>query len=154
MQNAKWNPNNWPTWILILTPGFLFLLAWVPISITPLLWVAFVPFIILAQRFQKAKRWQYYGGLYVALFFWNLLTTWWVYFASPSGAVSMLILNSLFMLLPFISFRYTTNWNWFNRALLFMGLWMFYEYGHHRWDLSWPWLALGNGYSGMPFLVQ
>lgn len=154
MQNVKWNPNKWPTWLLILSPGLLFLLAWVPISITPLLWIAFVPFIILVQRFQKSKRWQYYGSLYLALFFWNLLTTWWVYFASPSGAVSMLILNSLFMLLPFISFRYTTNWSWFNRTLLFIGLWLLYEYGHHRWDLSWPWLALGNGFSGMPFLVQ
>jgi apolipoprotein N-acyltransferase len=154
MQNAKWNPSNWPTWLLIITPGLLFLLAWVPISITPLLWIAFVPLIILVQRFQHAKRLKYYGVLYLALFFWNLLTTWWVYFASPSGAVSMLILNSLFMLLPFISFRYNIKWNWANRGLLFIGFWMLYEFGHHRWDLSWPWLALGNGYSGMPSMVQ
>ncbi len=154
MQNAKWNPNNWPTWLLILSPGLLFLLAWVPISITPLLWLAFVPIIVLVQRFQLEKRWKYYGSLYLSLFVWNILTTWWVYFASPSGAIFMLILNSLFMLTPFIIFRFTTTLKWTYRAMLFIGFWMLYEYGHHRWDLSWPWLALGNGYSGMPFLVQ
>jgi apolipoprotein N-acyltransferase len=37
---------------------------------------------------------------------------------------------------------------------IFIFSWLFYEYGHHRWDLSWPWLALGNGLSTAIPIVQ
>ena len=29
-----------------------------------------------------------------------------------------------------------------------------FEYLHFNWDLFWPWLALGNGFSSSPALVQ
>ena len=32
--------------------------------------------------------------------------------------------------------------------------WVSMEYFHLNWDLSWPWLTLGNGFANIPSIVQ
>ncbi len=148
-------PNS-SIWIWVFLPAILFVLAWEPIGITPLLFIAFVPFWVLHDRLIKASLIRYFGLLYLAFFAWNLTTTWWVYFASPAGAAAMLILNSLFMTFPFLILRKIQKSRPYSFAIfaLFSLFWILYEYGHHRWDLSWPWLALGNAFSASPSWVQ
>ncbi len=148
--------NRIPNWVWLLLPSALFLLAWHPISLTPLLFVAFLPFIVLSERFIQDKKYKYYGVLFLSFLGWNIATTWWVYFASAPGAIAMLILNSAFMLVPFGVLRALKKRTFSNIVVwsLFILSWLGYEYGHHRWDLSWPWLCLGNGFSGMVDLVQ
>ena len=145
-----------PLWAWVILPSLLFWLAWHPISLTPLLFVSFLPFIVLSNRLFDQKWYKYFGLIYLSLLGWNLTTTWWVYYASSWGAMAMLILNSLFMLLPFVVFRRLKRRNYSNTISwsAFIISWLIYEYGHHRWDLSWPWLCLGNGFSGMVDLVQ
>ena len=145
-----------PNWVWITLPALLFVIAWEPIGLTPLLWLAFIPFFVLHQRLTVASRWKYFGNIYLALLGWNATTTWWVFYASAAGGVSMLILNTLFMCIPFLIWRFAekkglSGWNGF---LLFTLAWVLYEYGHHRWDLSWPWLTLGNGLSSAPWMIQ
>lgn len=145
-----------PLWIWVILPSLLFWLAWHPISLTPLLFVSFLPFIVLSNRLFDQKGYKYFGLLYLSLLGWNLTTTWWVYYASSWGAIAMLILNSIFMLFPFGILRRLKRKNYSNAVSwsAFIIAWLLYEYGHHRWDLSWPWLCLGNGFSGMVNLVQ
>ncbi len=35
-----------------------------------------------------------------------------------------------------------------------MIFWITFEYLHMRWDLTWPWLTLGNGLSRFPYFIQ
>jgi apolipoprotein N-acyltransferase len=134
------------------------------VGIWPLLFVSFIPLFLLGERYSgyfdsKAK---FYGFLFLAILGWNISTTWWVWFASAWGAVSMLFLNSLFMLIPFGIWRFIkrrpNDGNKLKSEFFVWGIfifsWLFYEYGHHRWDLSWPWLALGNGLSTAIPIVQ
>lgn len=147
--------SNIPKWIWISLPALLFVLAWEPIGITPLLFIAFIPFFVIAKSEINASKWRYYGQLYLAFLGWNVTVTWWVYFASDIGSIVMILLNSLFMLLPFMLFRFfKTKQFSLLPFMLFTLAWILYEYGHHRWDLSWPWLCLGNGFSGMVGMVQ
>lgn len=148
--------QNSPLWFWVILPSILFVLAWEPIGLTPLLLISFVPFFVIHERLRTSSVWKYFGLLYVSLLGWNITTTWWVYFASASGAVTMLLLNSLFMCVPFLIWRSIQKDTSYSLWLfiLFTFLWVLYEYGHHRWDLSWPWLALGNGFSATPQWVQ
>ncbi len=144
-----------PTWIWIVLPSILFWAAWFPKPLTPLLFVSFLPFLWLANQYYAMSRLKYYGSIYLSLLGWNITTTWWVYYASSYGVIFMLTLNALFMLLPFIFYRIAlkrlpASWAF----VVFAICWLFYEYGHHRWDLSWPWLCLGNGFSGWLSFVQ
>jgi apolipoprotein N-acyltransferase len=145
-----------PTWVLVLLPALLFFLGWEPVGIWPVLFVSMVPLFMIAERYINL-RWKFYLFLYLGILGWNLSTTWWVWYASAWGAVSMLILNTLFMLIPFALWRTASRSNSVNSKLVLWGVfifsWLLYEYGHHRWDLSWPWLALGNGFScAIPFV--
>jgi apolipoprotein N-acyltransferase len=37
---------------------------------------------------------------------------------------------------------------------VFISLWISFEYLHHFWDLSWPWLTLGNALAQYPWAAQ
>ncbi len=142
--------------VCLFLPALLFWLAWEPMPFTPLVFIAFVPFFYLAEWGQSTSKGKNFGALFSALMLWNISTTWWVWFASDVGAIAMLILNSLLMYIPFAITRWLLRKKWFiwDAKWLFIALWLLYEYGHHRWDLSWPWLTLGNAFSGMPWYVQ
>ena len=97
----------------------------------------------------------FFGYTYLTLFLWNILTTWWVYHSTSVGAVFMLLANALLMSIPFVLFRITRraageSWGFFGFVLY----WIAFEYVHLNWDVSWPWLTLGNGFASFPEWVQ
>lgn len=142
--------------VCLFLPALLFWLAWEPMPFTPLVFIAFVPFFYIAEWGLNTRKWKNFGALFSALMLWNISTTWWVWFASDVGAIVMLILNSLLMYIPFAITRWLLRKKRFlwDAKWLFIALWLIYEYGHHRWDLSWPWLCLGNAFSGIPWYAQ
>ena len=151
---------NYPTWLLVVLPSILFWLAWEPMPFTPLVFLAFAPLLLLAHRGRQTSGWNHFGLLFLSLLLWNITTTWWVWYASDVGAIAMLLMNSFFMYLPFWVWRFWQRKapkGWQRRwrfDVIFIGIWLLYEFAHHRWDLSWPWLCLGNAFSGMPWYVQ
>ncbi|MDX2196899.1 MAG: apolipoprotein N-acyltransferase [Cytophagales bacterium] len=118
----------------------------------------FVPILMLVEHFrQKHIRFRaliLWCWLYLIFLIWNVATTWWIVNSTMSGAIMAFTLNSLFMTIPVMLYYHISNTSLKNEALsklkniitavLFVSLWTAYEYLHHRWDLSWPWLTLGN----------
>lgn len=138
-------------WVFL--PSVLMLFSWPPAPLFPLVFVAFVPLFLIAG--QKEKGFLNFVKIYMAILLWNIANTWWVYNASSSGFVVMLILNTLFMCLPFVVYRISKNkWGIKWALILFILTWLSYEYMHHRWDLSWPWLTLGNSLASRPEIIQ
>ena len=85
----------------------------------------------------------------------NVITTYWIYHATLFGAVSAFIINSLMMSCSFYLFhkiKKKTN----NRIgnIAFIAVWISMEFLHLNWDLSWPWLTLGNVFANFPSLIQ
>jgi apolipoprotein N-acyltransferase len=79
---------------------------------------------------------------------WNILTTWWIWNSTDFGAILAWVLNSMMMALTMYFFHFTrraisSKLNIF--TLIFF--WISYEYFHHNWDGTWPWLSLGNGFA-------
>jgi len=159
-QGTMTKPKRISLLLLVILPSILFWLAWEPMPFTPLVFVAFAPLLMLAHHARKMGGWQHFGLVFLSLLLWNITTTWWVWFASDVGAVAMLLMNSFFMFLPFGLWRMWARlspqqWQCRWRAdYLFIAIWLLYEFAHHRWDLSWPWLCLGNAFSGMTWYVQ
>ncbi len=86
---------------------------------------------------------------------WNLFTTWWIVNASAVGAAMAIILNSLIMCLPWLFMHLTKKR--FGRLAGYVSLiafWISFEWLHHTWELSWPWLTLGNSFAMQPGWVQ
>jgi apolipoprotein N-acyltransferase len=151
--------RHYPAWLLVVISVFLLSLPWYIPYTGIFLFAAFVPLLQLeaqirasGKRFPKGR---IAGAVYVAVFLWNLATTWWVYNASPEGTAAMLIANSLLMVLPFVFYSYTKQVLGLKYGLMGWVLyWLSFEYLHLNWDLNWPWLNLGNAFAFSPEWIQ
>ncbi len=142
--------------ILSLVSGFLLALGWPPLPTAFLLMLGLLPLLIIHQQYLGNSRphFKLWRWAYLSMLIFNSSTTWWVWNASPSGCIMMLLANSLIMSLPFLLFSFT------NKLLPKTGHWslVFYymaiEYVHFNWSASWPWLTLGKGLAAFPFFIQ
>lgn len=122
-----------------------------------ILFFAFVPLLqmehAISSKQTLAQKTSLFWFSYLAFFIWNISTTWWVYNASLGGAAMAILANSLLMAMVFWIFHLAKNrllksgWKLQNANLLFPIFWIAFEFFHHRWDLTWPWLTLGNAFA-------
>lgn len=151
--------------LISLTGGLLLSIAWPKNGIAALLFFALIPFLIVEEQIfrnqEKYSRFAVFFYTYPGFFLWNLLTTWWLYHASFAGAAMAIIFNSMFMALVFQFFYYcrkTLNRNHLNAHesgyFILIIFWISFEYFHLNWELSWPWLQLGNGFASAIRSVQ
>lgn len=139
-------------WLYPLT-GILLFAAWPNSSFTFLLLFAFVPLLWLERRIISDGR--FFWLVWLNMFIWNISTTWWIWNASPPGAAGAIIANSLLMCFPLMAFRFTRRHA--GDAIGYLSLilyWITFEYIHHNWELSWPWLTLGNALANATTFIQ
>ncbi len=139
--------------LLALASGLLLSLGWPPLPFSPLLFVGFIPLFWLLE--QGCSRGKFFGLVYLAMLVWNIITTWWMWNSTAEGAVAAMVVNCLLMCLPWLLLyntrkRLGEKWSY----IAFAGGWLSFEYIHLNWELSWPWLTLGNGFASAPALVQ
>ncbi|MVZ62848.1 apolipoprotein N-acyltransferase [Sphingobacterium humi] len=156
-------------YLLAILSAFLLWLAWPPIPYSAiLLLVAFVPFLVAVEQTlrgnYKNKGRKVFALAFLTGVIWNTASIYWVYNAMnafldalPSFLIS-LIPYTLAPLLMACAFRLYYQMRKKNNILIsFMGLasfWIAYEYLHQSWDLSFPWMTLGNGFANSHQLVQ
>ena len=145
-------------YLLVLLTSTLLILSF-PFtgSFTPFVFIGLVPLFVLRQQFltNGNKPWKLGLLTYPSFLLWNIGTTWWVANASLSGAglafgVNALLMTLVFGLWSFIDRKIHTRYSFF----MLIPIWLLFEFGHHRWDLSWPWLTLGNYFSVRTGWVQ
>jgi apolipoprotein N-acyltransferase len=135
----------------------LFTLSWNIQWLNILSLITFIPTFLLLMQFEAKKipRWKVLMIIYSVLLFWNISTTWWIYNSTSFGAVFTFVANAFLMLIPFIVFIYFKKLILPTLQLLFfIFLYIGFEYWHLHWELSWPWLTLGNVFSTSPVYIQ
>jgi len=155
-------PPSWYQRPLVLATLSALLLCggWPPHPVGPLallLLVGWVPYLLLERRLtlENASRRRVFASTYWLLLLWNALTTWWVSYSTLGGGIAAVVLNALLMCLPLMAFRRTKER--FGNRLGYLSLpiyWIAFEQLHLHWDLTWPWLTLGNGFAAAPQWVQ
>ncbi|WP_432712866.1 apolipoprotein N-acyltransferase [Pedobacter sp.] len=154
---------------LAILSAFLMWLAWPPMPYTtPLLLVGLVPLLIAIDQIKnsnvvkKGKHIFLTAG--ITFLVWNTASIYWVYNAiSADNNFIVAFLVSLIpyglgaLLMTFAFWLYHRLSLYTSKKLSYAGLISFYiamEYLHQSWDLSFPWMTLGNGLSGMHQLAQ
>src|SRR5690606_19825783 len=88
-----------------LLSGILLALAWPTNGFAPLLFLAFVPLLLLEYRIRMSdirhKKWKLLGYAYISFLIWNAYTTYWLYFSTAFGGIFAVTVNSLLMTLVF-----------------------------------------------------
>ena len=141
--------------ILALSCGGLLTAAWPTWGIAPLAFIAFVPLLLLEDRFAHGEKGKLFWISFLAFFVWNVATTWWIWNATPAATAAW-ILNALFMAIVFNVFHLTKkkvcNNPWGNFFLI--PYWMAFEMLTYLWAAKWPWLNLGNVFSSQIEWIQ
>lgn len=153
-------------WLALLS-SFLLWLAWPPIPYTSvILLFALVPLMIALQELAESEGNKKPIFLTAGLTFlvWNTASIYWVF--NSLNAVMPTIAACMLSLIPFClgAFLMTLSF-WFYRKIAnktkpmiadicLIGLWISYEYLHQTWDLKFPWMTLGNGFSTSAQLIQ
>ncbi len=141
--------------VLATGSGLILSAAWPPYGFSPLLLFAFIPLLWMEEDYQGNSRVRFSFLVYFSFFIWNLLTSWWIYKATLFGAAMAIVCNALFMTAVFLLFHgIKKRWGHITGYTSLIAGWISFEYLHLNWDLSWPWLTLGNGFSSSYKLVQ
>ena len=153
--------NKWYTKLaLSVLSGLLFAFAWYPHGVSFLIFFAFVPLFWLSDiSLKEGKRNAFGRGIllfYPAFFVFNLITTYWIAYCTKEGAAAAIIVNALLQTLTFSAWHACRKQveNRIIQAVMLIAFWISFEYLHLNWDLTWPWLNLGNVFATLPWLVQ
>ena len=152
---------------LSLISAVLLSISWPTYGIPFFIFIALVPLLRMEHEISKfsnikRKGWTIFGLSYLCFIIWNIVTTGWLYGSkNPDGSNSLMavifpvLVNSLLYSLVFQCYywykkKQGTYWG----LAFFIAIWMSFEKFHMSWELTWPWLNLGNSFSEYPKLIQ
>ena len=140
--------------LLSLLSGVLLWAAWPGSPLTPLIFFAWIPLLVLADTPIKKRTFWLYS--YFTMLVWNVGTTWWIWNATDVGSVAAWLVNSLLMTIPWLGYlAVKTKLNRVQSLIALVAFWMSFEFLHLQdWGLSWPWLTLGNVFAMHPEMVK
>ena len=139
--------------------GVLLALGFPPSPTSFVMFGAFVPLLFLLNEWhdkhQEGERFRVLQYVYNSFIIWNIVSTYWVANTAFGAGIFAIVVNSLFMCVPVWFYlqakKHTSS---IMSVMAFAAFWISFEYGHMRWDLTWPWLTLGNSWSPFPEAVQ
>jgi apolipoprotein N-acyltransferase len=152
-------PHKWHLIGLATLSGVLLAFGFPPVPFTLLMFVGFVPLLLIedaiSRHFGRTAKWEVFKYAFHGFLVWNILTTYWVLNTSFIPGVVALSLNSVFMAIPFVGFHWTKHaLNERMGYLAFISYWLTFEYVHLNWEITWPWLTLGNSFATFPSWAQ
>ena len=153
--------------ILSLISAMLLSISWPTYGIPFFIFFALVPLLMMEHDISKFSGIKNKGSLifglsYICFLIWNIVTTGWLYGSkNPDGTHSLfavavpVILNSLFYSFIFQLYHWYKNAQGTYWGLtFFVAIWMCFEKFHLSWELTWPWLNLGNVFANYPKIIQ
>ncbi len=135
--------------------GVLLSLGFPPLPLTFLLFIAWVPILLVESEIsQEKEKVSLFPYAYNAFALWNVLVTWWVGNTAFIAGFFAFFLNALFMSVPFLLFSKTKKVAPNIAYAAFAAYWISFEMLHLNWEISWSWLNLGNAFGQFPSWVQ
>ena len=142
--------------LLSVLSGLLAAAAWPAHGFTPFIFIAFVPLLAVQHFLGETHKKGMFWYAYLSFVIWNALTTWWIWNSTEAGSVAAIVLNALFMAIVFQVYHLSKVKLFDNKRgfgiLIFY--WISWEYFHTNWQLTWPWLTLGNVFASKHTWIQ
>jgi apolipoprotein N-acyltransferase len=137
---------------LAILSGLLLAFSWPTYGFAGLLFVALIPLLVAVDNIHKAKvkkdGLKVFGLAYTSFVIWNFITTWWLHYADFYAGLFAVLANALLMATVIRIYYFTKKRVGNHLSTIFLpAIWMAFEKMHLIWDLSWPWLNLGNGFA-------
>jgi len=138
---------------LSLLSGLLLAAAWPARGLTALIFIALIPIFAVEDMALNGKE-RLFPYSTLAFLTWNVLTTWWIWNASPA-AILAFVINALLMATVLQLYHLCRKKTPTPISYVFLiTLWLSIEWLTQHWSLKWPWLNLGNAFSPHPDWIQ
>ncbi|MEO5905190.1 MAG: apolipoprotein N-acyltransferase [Saprospiraceae bacterium] len=129
---------------------------------SPFTWVvifAWIPLLAVEngiyQRQEKTRPGQVLLFSWHAFVIWNIIGTFWVTNTAFIAGLFANFINALMMACPMMLIHVIgRRLSYRLLPFVFIAFWISFEYLHHEWDLSWPWLTMGNAMAEYPWAIQ
>jgi len=123
--------------------------------ITLLMMVGLVPLLVIERERSDTR---FFGGIayyFNAFLLWNITSVFWLMNTDFAASIFTFLLNAFLMTLAFLlyAFLHRLLGKRYQMAIL-AAVWICFEQFHLAWDISFPWLHLGNSLSMYPILAQ
>jgi apolipoprotein N-acyltransferase len=120
-----------------------------------LLWIALLPVLIAEDELTKLKVKNISVYFFLCFFTWGVLSVWWVAKSSFLGALFSIIIMSTQMVIIFYIYHLTKKKiNATTGYIVLISSWLTMEYLSFNFELSFPWIILGNGLAKDVKLIQ
>lgn len=137
--------------------GLLLWLGFPDMPFAPLLFVAYVPLLIIEDELKGTT----HAGrklaflAFHAFLLWNVLSTFWVTNTAFFAGIFANVVNAMLMVIPILGYHFLRRvigdrFRWPSM----IAFWMMFEWTHLHWDLTWPFLSLGNALAEWPSCIQ
>jgi apolipoprotein N-acyltransferase len=153
--------------LLTLISAMLLAVSWPTYGVPFFIFFALVPLLMMEHGISKfsgynRKSWVIFGLSYICFVIWNIVTTGWLYGSkNPDGSHSMMAVVFPVLVNSFLYSLVFQCYHWYKNAqgtywglAFFIAIWMSFEKFHLGWQLTWPWLNLGNVFSDYPKIIQ
>ncbi len=145
--------------LLSLLSGLLLTPAWYEWGNGLILAVALIPLLFvedyLCQHQAEFGSRVFIRYASISFFVWNLATTWWIVNAALAGVIAAVVINTIMWSL--VAWFFHMAKRKLGPQLGYLSLilfWISWEFIYHNAEISWPWLALGNGFAYNIRLIQ
>lgn len=137
--------------LLAFLSGLLLSPAWYEWGSGLVLLIALIPLLMvedyLSEHQDEFGAVAFFKYAAIAIFTWNLTTTWWLYNAALIALSAAVLINTfmwsaVLWLFHLIKKRMGPQMGYFSLILF----WITWEFCYHNAEISWPWLSLGNGF--------
>ena len=145
--------------LLSTATGVLLWLGFPDMPFTPVLFIAFIPLLLveddLQRQFGRRSVFRMLFYAYHAFFLWNVLSTFWVANTAFVAGIFANVVNAGLMVLPLLGYHWLRHqtadrFRWISLVVF----WLMFEYNHLHWELTWPFLSLGNALGQYPSWAQ
>ncbi|WP_185861279.1 apolipoprotein N-acyltransferase [Blattabacterium cuenoti] len=126
------------------------------------LFIAFVPLLYI-ENYSNHSFFKILLFSFITFLTWNAISTYWLSYAKRTNGsfaieayLSPVLLNALFMSIIFSFYSWIKKHVKEKRIgyVFLVCLWISFEKMHFEWELSWPWLNLGNGFANRTEWIQ
>ena len=143
------------SFFLSILSGLMLGISWPTYGFYFLIFIAFTPLIHLIESNKNENIFKSTFFSFVTFMVWNIITTHWLYYATLTGMLFAIIVNSILMsLIVLASLSIWKKLSYKLSIIFFISLWICFEKFHLNWDFSWPWLNLGNVFSENIKIIQ
>ena len=143
------------SFFLSILSGLMLGISWPTYGFYFLIFIAFTPLIHLIESNKNENIFKLTFFSFVTFLVWNIITTHWLYYATLTGMLFAIIVNSILMsLIVLASLSIWKKLSYKLSIIFFISLWICFEKFHLNWDFSWPWLNLGNVFSENIKIIQ